>query len=97
MVIVFVMTVFQIEEPPMAVKIFVLSIIFTPFYGMYLLSKEKRISSKVRYYYCKECDYIYPVKMKHCPICEEKGEKVKLVKYENPYKLELLYKKLPHS
>jgi len=93
-VIVFIMTALQIEEPPFAVKIFVLSIIFTPIYGVYLLSKEKGLSSKVHYYYCQKCEYIYPVKMRHCPLCEEKGEKVKLIKYENPHKLHLLYKKL---
>lgn len=38
------------------------------------------------FYYCKECDYIFPTKIKDCPICEENNIKSRLLKYESPYK-----------
>ena len=94
LVITFILTVIGIEGQSQGVKIFFLTILLTPVYGIILLLKEKHKAVKIHYYYCEECNYIYPVKLKHCPVCEEKGKKVKLVKFENPYKLTKLYKQL---
>ncbi len=94
LVITFILTLFGVENQEEALKTFFLTILFTPIYGLYVLLKEKRNSSKVDFYYCPHCDYIYPLKLKHCPICEEKGRKVKLIKYENPHNLKVLYKNL---
>jgi hypothetical protein len=94
LLIVFVLTIIQVEDPPSVVRILMLSLVFTPIYGIYLVMKQRKMTSQMKYYYCQKCDYVYPVKLSHCPICEEKGEKVKLIKYENPHKLNTLYKKL---
>ena len=68
-------------------KIFLISLLLTPFVaGVYLLFR-KRNYTKIQYYYCSECEYIFPQKMKHCPICEENHIIVKLKKYKSPYKI----------
>jgi hypothetical protein len=96
LVITFMLTVFKIESNEEGIKFFILSIILTPVYAVFVNLKSKK-TSKMYYYYCKECGYVYPVKLKHCPVCEETGVKVKLIEYENPYKLESLYQKLPFT
>jgi hypothetical protein len=42
--------------------------------------------ARVTFYHCNRCDYVFPVRMKHCPCCKEQGEKVRLEKYHTPYK-----------
>lgn len=74
-----------IEKQTEGIKIFIISLLFTPIVGMFYLYGKKNRASQIRYYYCHECDYIYPVKMKDCPICLEKGVKVRLKKYQSPY------------
>ena len=94
LIITFLLTVIGIERHSEALKIFIMSLVLTPLYGLYLLVKNRNKAVKVHYYYCSECDYVYPVKLKYCPVCQEKGKKVKLVKFENPHKLTKLYKQL---
>ena len=94
LIITFLLTVIGIERHSEGLKIFILSLVLTPLYGLFLLVKNRHRAVKVHYYYCSECEYIYPVKLKYCPVCREKGEKVKLVKFENPHKLTKLYKQL---
>jgi len=93
LIITFLLTVIGIEHSE-GLKIFSLSLILTPIYGLFLLIRHRHKAVKIHYYYCKECRYIYPVRLKYCPVCQEKGEKVKLIKFENPYKLTNLYKQL---
>ena len=92
--ITFLVTIIGIELHGEWLKIFLLSIFLTPLYGLLLLLNGKHKAVRIHYYYCEECEYIYPVKLKHCPICQENGKKVKLIKFENPYKLTKLYKRL---
>ncbi len=94
LIITFLLTVIGIERHSEGIKIFLLSLFLTPLYGLFFLIKEKNKAVKIHYYYCDECQYIYPVKLKHCPVCQEKGKKVKLIKFENPHKLTKLYKQL---
>ncbi len=94
LIITFLLTVIGIERHSEGLKIFLLSLILTPIYGLFFLVKEKHKAVKIHYYYCEKCRYIYPVKLKYCPVCQEKGEKIKLVKFENPHKLTNLYKRL---
>jgi hypothetical protein len=93
-IITFLLTVIGIERHSEGFKIFILSLILTPVYGLFLLIKERHKAVEIHYYYCEECRYIYPVKLKYCPVCQEKDKKVKLVKFENPHKLTNLYKQL---
>lgn len=68
-------------------KIFLISLLLTPIVaGGYMIFRKKNYK-KIQFYYCPECDYIFPIRIKHCPICEEKGQKVKLSRYRSPYKL----------
>lgn len=85
LIVTFVLTVMGIEKQAEGVKIFLISLLFTPVVGLIYLYGKRNRSSQIRYYYCQECDYIYPVKMNDCPICMEKGIKVKLKKYHSPY------------
>ena len=57
--------------------------------GLYYLIRRKKNYSKMVYYHCSHCDYVFPLKMKNCPICEENGYKVKLTKYESPHEIGL--------
>ncbi len=93
-IITFLLTVIGIERHSEGFKIFMLSLILTPVYGLFLLIKGRHKAVKIHYYYCEECRYIYPVKLKYCPVCQEKNIKVKLIKFENPHKLTNLYKHL---
>lgn len=68
-------------------KIFLISLLLTPIVaGVYMLFKKKNYTN-IRYYNCSECNYIFPEKAKHCPICEENGYAVKLKKYKSPYEI----------
>ncbi len=94
-VIAFIITVIDIEQPSSeGLKILILSLVLTPLYSLFVLIKRRHHSVKIHYYYCEHCDYVYPVKLKYCPVCEEKGIKVKLIKYESPHKLTEFYKQL---
>ncbi len=85
LIITFLLTVLGIEKQTEGLKVFFISLFFTPLVGLFYLYGKKNKSSQIRYYHCYECDYIYPVKMKDCPICMENGIKVRLKKYESPY------------
>jgi len=61
-----------------------ISILLTPIAGLFYMLIEKRKVSKIKYYYCSECDFIFPVKMTHCPICAEEHKKIRLTKYVSP-------------
>lgn len=93
-VIVFLLTVLKVESHEEGLRFILLSVLLTPIYTLLVNSKRKK-ASKINYYYCKECGYIFPVKLKHCPLCEEKGEKIKLIEYESPYNLTSFYQNLP--
>ncbi len=94
LVITFILTVIGIERHSEGLKIFLLSLLLTPIYGLYILVKGRHKAVKIYFYYCEECRYIYPVRLKYCPVCQEKGERIKLIKFENPHKLTNLYKRL---
>jgi hypothetical protein len=85
--ITFILTVLGIEKQSEGLKIFLISLFLTPLIGIVYIYGKKPKSSKINYYHCNDCDYIYPVKMKDCPICLEKGVKIKLKKYESPYNI----------
>ena len=87
LVITFIFTLFGIDRQSEAVKLFLITLILTPLAGVIWLIKNRPQSQKISYYYCEECNYVYPVKMGHCPICAEKGKKVRLKKYKSPYDL----------
>lgn len=87
LLITFTLTVLGIEKQTEGLKIFLISLFLTPLIGLIYLYSRKNKSSRISYYHCHECDYIYPVKMRYCPICLEKGIKVRLKKYESPYKI----------
>ena len=84
LVITFILTAIGIEKYSEGLKIFITSLLLTPFVGLILMLRQKRRSSRINYYYCDECDYIFPVKMSHCPICAEQHRKIKLIKYSSP-------------
>ncbi len=86
LLITFVLTVLGIEKQTEGLKIFFISLFLTPLVGLIYIYSKKNKTSQISYYHCHECDYIYPVKMRDCPICLEKGIKVKLKKYHSPYK-----------
>jgi len=83
--ITFILTVLGIEKQSEGLKIFLISLLLTPLVGVVYIYGKKPKSSKINYYHCHDCDYIYPVKMTNCPICLENGVKIKLQKYQSPY------------
>lgn len=85
LIVTFVLTVMGIERQAEGFKLFVISLFLTPLVGVIYYYSKKNKSSDIQYYHCAECEYIYPVKMKHCPMCAEQGIKVKLKKYHSPY------------
>ncbi len=85
LIITFVLTVLGIEKQTEGFKIFLISFFLTPIVGMVYLYSRRQKASRIRYYSCHRCDYIYPVKMSDCPICAEEGVKIKLRKYQSPH------------
>ncbi len=82
-----ILSVLGVQRQEEILKLFLISFLLTPLIGIgYLLFRKKNLT-RVHFYYCHECDYIFPAKMKHCPICEEKGKKVKLIPYHSPYRI----------
>jgi len=82
-----VLTLFGLERQNQGLRVFLISLLLTPLVGIGYMIFTKRNHSRIRFYYCKNCEYIFPTRIRHCPICEEKDLKVKLIKYESPYKL----------
>ena len=76
-----------IEKQTEGLRVFIISLLLTPLAGLIYVYSKKPKSSNISYFHCHDCDYIYPVKMRNCPICLEKGVKVKLKKYQSPYKI----------
>jgi hypothetical protein len=76
-----------VERQNEGVKIFIISLLLTPIAGLLYLVSRKKNYSKMTYYYCEHCDYVFPLKMRNCPICEENGYKVRLKKYESPHEI----------
>lgn len=74
-----------IEKLNEGAKIFIISLLLTPFVGAGYLIYRKRNSTKITFYNCPECEYVFPVKIRHCPICEENGLKVRLKIYTSPH------------
>lgn len=87
LVVTFFLTVIGVEKQNEGLKIFIISLLLTPVAGLFYLVSRKKNYSKMSYYHCEHCDYVFPLKMRNCPICEENGYKVKLRKYESPYKI----------
>jgi len=83
----FILTWMGIDSKSEGVRIFLISLLLTPLAGIFLVMKERRKATPVHYYYCHQCDYIFPVKMSHCPMCQENGKKVKLNKYVSPHQI----------
>ena len=94
LVVTFILTIAGIDNKSEGIKIFIISLLLTPLVGLIMLAKQRKKATSIHYYYCKECDYIFPVKMRHCPICYENNKKVKLVKYQSPYNTEKLIRQL---
>ena len=80
-----ILTLFGLERQNQGLRVFLISLLLTPLVGIGYMLFTKRNHSKMYFYYCSECDYIFPTKMRNCPMCEEKGIKSKLVKYESPH------------
>ena len=80
-----VLTLVGIEKQNQGIRFFLISLLLTPLAGILFLLSQKKRGSRVKHYYCSECDYIFPSKMRNCPICKEKGMKVRLTKYVSPY------------
>lgn len=78
LIITFLLTAFGFEKQNERIKIFIISILLTPIAGFIYMMRDKTRVSKISYYYCHECDYIFPVKMSHCPICAEQHKKYDL-------------------
>jgi hypothetical protein len=87
LVVTFFLTFIGIERQNEGLKIFIISLLLTPVAGMFYMITKKKNYARINYFYCKRCDYIFPVRMKHCPCCVEEGEKVRLVRYQSPYKV----------
>lgn len=87
LLVTFVLTIIGIEKHTNGFRIFFISLLLTPIVGFLYYSINRNKSTQIRYYHCQECNYIYPVKIKDCPICLENGVKVRLRKYESPYKI----------
>lgn len=82
-----VLTLFGLERQNQGLRVFLISLLLTPLVGIGYMLFTKKNHSRIRFYRCSKCEYIFPIKIRHCPICEEVGIKVKLTKYESPYKL----------
>lgn len=81
------LTLIGIGKQNEGLKIFLISLLLTPIVaGGYMILRKKNYHP-ISFYQCGECKYIFPIKIKHCPICEEKGVKSKLLKYRSPYKI----------
>ncbi len=87
LVITFFLTFIGIERQNEGLKIFIISMLLTPLAGLLFMASRKKNYVKVNYYHCKECKYIFPVKIQRCPICEENGKKVRLRRYVSPYNI----------
>ena len=83
----FSLTVMGIERQMAGLQVFMISIFLTPLVGVFYIYSKKHKTSQINYYHCSECNYIYPVKMSDCPICMEKGVKIKLKRYKSPCKV----------
>jgi len=80
------LTVLGVEKQMAGFQVFLVGLFLTPVVALFYIYGNKNKTSQISYYHCDECDYIYPVKMNHCPICAEKGVKVKLKRYKSPFK-----------
>jgi hypothetical protein len=87
LIITFFLTFIGIERQNEGLKIFIISLLLTPVAGLFYMITKKKNYKRINYYYCDRCEYIFPVKMKTCPCCEEEGEKVRLVRYQSPYRV----------
>jgi len=74
-----------VEKQVPGLQVFIISLFLTPLVAILYIYSKKNKSSQINYFYCSECSYIYPVKMNDCPICMEKGIRVKLKKYQSPH------------
>ncbi len=87
LVMTFFLTFIGIEKQNEGLKIFIISMLLTPLAGILFMLTRKKNYVRIRYYHCEACDYIFPIKIHRCPICEEKGVHVKLHRYVSPYKV----------
>jgi hypothetical protein len=84
LIITFLLTAIGIEKQSEGLKIFIISFLLTPLAGLIFMLRQRRRASRISYFYCNECDYIFPVKMSHCPICAEQHKKIRLTRYVSP-------------
>jgi len=84
LIVTFLLTVIGIEKHSEGLKIFIISFLLTPLAGLIFMLRQRRRASRISYFYCNECDYIFPVKMSHCPICAEQHKKIRLTRYVSP-------------
>lgn len=97
LIVTFIFTAIGIDKQSDVLRIFTISLFLTPLIGMFFIIRHKKRSSKITYYYCSECDYIFPVKMSNCPICAENNKRIKLTKYVSPYDATKLIRSLELS
>ncbi len=86
LIVTFFLTFVGIERQNEGLKIFIISLLLTPIAGLFYMITKKKNYTRINYYYCDQCDYIFPVKMKICPCCKEEGKKVRLIRYQSPYR-----------
>lgn len=84
LLITFILTITGYSITGAGLKVLLLSLLLTPIAGIIYMLKERQKVSSIRYYYCPECEYIFPIKMSHCPICAEEHKKIRLTKYVSP-------------
>lgn len=85
LVVTVLLTMIGIGRQHEGLKIFLISLLLTPIVaGGYMMFRKKNYK-KIQFYHCSNCDYIFPTRIKYCPICEEKGIRVKLDRYRSPY------------
>lgn len=82
-----VLTLFGLERQNQGLRVFLISLLLTPLVGIFYMIFTKKNYDKMHFYHCERCEYIFPAKIRNCPICEEKGYKVKLEKYVSQYKI----------
>jgi len=85
-VLTFLLTIMGIEKQLVGFQVFLIGLFLTPIAALLYIYGRNKNTSQINYYHCSKCNYIYPVKMNNCPICEEQGIKVKLKKYHSPHK-----------
>lgn len=60
-------------------KVFLISLLFTPITGLIVYLTSKPLLQYKTTYECPECHFEFDTHSEYCPLCEFKGKKVELV------------------